>query len=141
MKPSNNFNQTIQAYLEDRAKADELFAITFAKPQKSIDECCAYIIGEAQKQIQNNVAAISDAEVFGMAVHYYDEDDIKIASLPANVESSVSSSSASVELTDEEKEKARQAAIQRLSEEQHALLKKKAAKPKKEVEVQQMSLF
>lgn len=140
MKPSNNFNQAIQAYLEERAKTDELFAITFAKPQKSIDECCNYILGEAQKR--GNAVAIPDAEVFGMAVHYYDEDNIKVTKMPANVKTSVSRPSASMELTEEDREKARQAALKRIEEEQYALIRKKAVKPKKEViEVQQMSLF
>lgn len=137
----DNFKQAIKSYLDERAKTDELFAKSYAKPNKNIEQCCAYIMGEAKKR--GNAVAISDAEVFGMAVHYYDEDDIKINKLSPNVKASVSSSvSKPVELTEEDKEKARQAAIKRLEEEQHALLKKKALKPKKEVtEVQQMSLF
>lgn len=138
---NNSFKEAIKSYLDERAKTDELFAKAYAKENKSIDECCSYILGEAKKR--GNAVAISDAEVFGMAVHYYDEDNIKVNKMPANVKASVSSPvSKAVELTEEDKEKARQAAIQRLAEEQHALLKKKALKPKKEVtEVQQMSLF
>lgn len=140
MKPSNNFNQAIQAYLKERAKTDELFAKSYSKPNKSIDECCAYIMGEAKKR--GDAVAISDAEVFGMAVHYYDEDDIKVNKMPANIKTSVSRPSTSIELTEEDKEKARQAALKRLEEEQHALLRKKPTKAKKEAaEVQQMSLF
>lgn len=141
MKPSNNFNQAIQSYLDERAKTDELFAKSYSKPNKSIDECCAYIMGEAKKR--GNAVAISDAEVFGMAVHYFDENDIKVNKMPANVKASVSSSiSKPVELTEEDKENARQAALKRLEEEQHALLRKKPTKAKKEAtEVQQMSLF
>ncbi len=134
------FEKTIEAYLEQRAKEDSLFAISFAKPSKSLKECCTYILGEARKR--GNAVAISDEEVYGMAVHYYDEDNIKVAKMPANVKVSSSSVSKPVVLTEEDKEKAREAAIQRLSEEQHALLRKKSTKTKKEVtEVQQMSLF
>ena len=46
--------------------------------------------------------------VFGWAVHYYDEDDIKINKLPANTRVAAK---ASVELTEEEKEKARKQAM------------------------------
>ena len=53
----------------------------YANEKKSIDECCSYIMGEARKR--GNAVAISDEEVYGMAVHYYDEDDIKINRLPA----------------------------------------------------------
>ncbi|MEG0456312.1 MAG: Cas9 inhibitor AcrIIA9 family protein, partial [Bacteroides sp.] len=107
---------------------------------KSLKECCTYILGEARKR--GNAVAISDEEVYGMAVHYYDEDNIKVAKMPANVKVSSSSVSKPVELTEEDKDKAREAAIQRLAEEQHALLRKKSTKAKKvDSEVQQMSLF
>lgn len=131
----------IKAYLDERAKADELFAKSYAKPNKNFKECYNYILGEAKKR--GNAVAMTDAEVFGMAVHYYDEDDIKVNKLPANTKVSVSAPvSKAVELTEEDKEKARQAAIQRLAEEQHALLRKKPTRAKKETtEAKQMSLF
>mgnify|MGYP000760503138 FL=1 len=91
---------------------------------------------------------MSDEEVFGLAVHYYDEDNIKINKLPANVKASASvtsnnaSASKPVKLTEEDEKRAREEAIKRLTEEQYALLKKKPSRSKKEVtEVQQMSLF
>jgi hypothetical protein len=74
MKASNVFKQTIQTYLENRAKSDELFAASYAKPNKNIDECCNFILGEVQKSGCNG---FSDDEIFGMAVHYYDEDGIR----------------------------------------------------------------
>lgn len=148
MKTPNDFKQAIQSYLDERAKTDELFAKSYAKKNKSIDECIAYIAGEAIRNSCNLASNVKGCMmdndiVYGMAVHYYDEDDIKINKLSPNVKASVSSpASKPVELTEEDKEKARQAAIKRLEEEQHALLKKKALKAKKEVtEVQQMSLF
>lgn len=141
MSKQDSFENAIKSYIDERAKTDELFAKSYTKPGKNLKECCAYIMGEAKKR--GNAVAISDEIVFGMAVHYYDEDDIKVNKMPANVKASVSSSiSKPVELTEEDKEAARKAALKRLEEEQHALLRKKATKPKKEVaEVQQMSLF
>lgn len=138
---NTSFKNTIKSYLDERAKIDELFANSYAKKNKNIDECCSYIMGEAKKR--GNAVAISDAEVFGMAVHYYDEDDIKVNKLPANTRTSVSAPvSKAVELTEEDKDKARQAALKRLEEEQHALLRKKPTRAKKEeTEIQQMSLF
>lgn len=149
-KTPSPIEQAIKSYLDERAKTDELFAKSYAKPGKNIDECFAYVWGEAYKRsVSTSVpgfngkgADIPNEEVFGMAVHYYDEDDIKVNKMPANIKTSVSRPSASMELTEEDKEKARQAALKRLEEEQHALLKKKAVRPKKEsTEVQQMSLF
>ena len=141
MKSSQDFKKAIQAYLDLRAKTDKLFAVSYAKTNKNLDDCCNYILGEAKKR--GNAVAMTDEEVYGMAVHYYDEDSIKVNKLPANARASVSvPASKAVELTEEDKEKARQVAIQRLAEEQHALRKKKPTRAKKEVtEVQQMSLF
>ena len=53
------------------------------KPNKSLQEMWSYILGEAKKQAVNSCAALSDDVVFGLAVHYYDEDDIKVSKLPA----------------------------------------------------------
>lgn len=72
----------IKNYLDNRAKTDELFAEKYANPKKSIDECCEYITGEAYARAKDGTAAISDEEVYGMAVHYYDEEDINIRKAP-----------------------------------------------------------
>lgn len=130
------FKDTIQKYLQERAVEDPLFAPKFTNPNKSIDECCRYIMGEARKR--GTSVVMSDAEVFGMAVHYYDEENIKIEKVSAGC---FVSSSHKVELSEEEKNAAREAAIKRLAEEQYRLLKKKPAKKKADANVQQMSLF
>jgi hypothetical protein len=71
----NGFEQAIKTYLDNRAKTDALFAKTYAKANKSIEECCRYIIQEVQKTKRQGFA---DEEIFGMAIHYYDEDNIKV---------------------------------------------------------------
>ena len=81
-KENQSAKQVIQSYLEERAKSDPLFATSYAKPNKNIDECYDYIIGEAKKR-GGSVVCMSDDEVFGLAVHYYDEDDIKVSKQPA----------------------------------------------------------
>ena len=44
------------------------------KENKSLEECGNYILQEAKKR--GNQVAMTDEEVFSLAVHYYDEDDI-----------------------------------------------------------------
>ena len=44
------------------------------KENKSLEECGNYILQEAKKK--GNQVAMTDEEVFSLAVHYYDEDDI-----------------------------------------------------------------
>lgn len=73
------FEQAIKTYLDKRAKEDALFAETYQKEGKSIKECCKYIMQEARKEAKNGCAAIPDDIVYGWAVHYYDEDDIKVS--------------------------------------------------------------
>lgn len=130
--------EIIKNYLDERAKTDELFAKSYSKEGKNIDECYAYILGEAKK-IGSEVC-MSDDDVFGLAVHYYDEDNIKINSVIGGSRVAVSSHK-EVELTAEEEKAARDAAIKRLAEEQYSLLKKRPQRAKKEADVQQMSLF
>lgn len=74
MKASDGFESVINAHLEKFAAGDPLFAETFKKPNKNIKDCCTYIMNTVKASGKNGFA---DDEVFGMAVHYYDEDDIK----------------------------------------------------------------
>lgn len=91
----------IKNYLDNRAKTDELFAAKYANPKKSIDECCKYITGEAYARAKNGCAVISDEEVYGMAVHYYDEEDINIRKVP---NARTAKTNAKPELTKEQQE-------------------------------------
>ncbi len=89
MATNNNssFQDTIKAYLDKRAidkraQEDSLFAVTYAKENKNIKDCCSYITGRAKKVQSGGCAVISHEEVFGWAIHYYDEDDIKVEKTP-----------------------------------------------------------
>lgn len=107
---ANAAKQAIKAYLDERAAKDADFALAYAKKNKSIDQCFEYIMGEASKR--GNAVCMTDEEVFGLAVHYYDEDDIKIT----KVRSGRSGHTPSVRLTDEEKQQARQEAMKRFGD-------------------------
>lgn len=81
------FETTIQTYLENRAKTDSLFAETFKKANKSIKGCCSYIYSKARKLASGgNVVGVDEATVYNWAVHYYDEDDIKVDKVQERVE-------------------------------------------------------
>ena len=123
MKGTQAFQDTIKAYLENMAENDALFAVKYANPSKSIEGCCAYIVCQVQKSGCNGFA---DAEIFGMAVHYYEENEIE-AGKPINCRMVVNHT---VELTEEEKAQARQDAIDRLRNEEMAKMRR-PAQPKK----------
>ncbi len=141
MKTSEAFKKTIREYLEQIAKEDQLFAASYAKENKNIDECCNYILQEVKKSGCNG---FSDEEIFGMAIHYYDEDGIKNVN-PVNAKVVVNHV---VELTEEEKKAAKEAALKeyeakemkRIEEDRKKKLEKKAEKAAKE-NVLQTSLF
>ena len=137
-KEQNHVKDAIKAYLDERAKNDELFAQNYAKKNKNIDECLEYVIGEVRKR--GNAVYMTDAEVFGLAVHYYDEDDIKINRLPEGTK--LSASAPAVELSEEDKAKAhdqavkeyRQQCIDRMREAEDQKAKKLAERRKAERE-------
>lgn len=72
------FQSVIKAYLDKRAEEDEQFMLSYQKEYKNIEECCRYIVAEAKKTSNGKNCCISDEVVFGWAVHYYDEDVIKV---------------------------------------------------------------
>lgn len=72
------FENAIKEYLDARAKEDVKFAEKYSNEKKSIEECCSFILGEMRKKAKSGIYGATDAEVFGLAVHYYDEEDIKV---------------------------------------------------------------
>ena len=75
MKGTEQFIRTIAEYPNGRAMTDPLFAPNLQKPHKNIEECILYILSEVQRSGCNGFA---DEEIYSMAVHYYDEDDIEV---------------------------------------------------------------
>lgn len=132
-KGTRAFNKTIKAYLEERAENDALFAVKFANPSKSVEECVTYILNSVQKSGCNG---FEDDEIFGMATHYYDEEEIEVGK-PINCQVVVNHT---VELTEEEKEQARQDAINKLRDEEMAKMRRPKTTEKKAQDVQP-SLF
>lgn len=79
----------VKEYLEERAKTDPLFAASYAKENKNLDECWDYIVEEARKRAINQMCCMTSEEVFGLAVHYYDEDNIEIPKRRGKAKASV----------------------------------------------------
>jgi hypothetical protein len=83
MKGTDQFTKIITAHLENVALNDPLFAETYKKPKKNIKDCITYILNTVKA---SGAMGFADDEVFNIAVHYYDEDDIKVGSpVKANV--------------------------------------------------------
>ena len=75
MKSTENFKRTIEQHLNQVAIKDPLFAQTLKKENKNIDDCITYIFNQVKNSGCNG---FEDDEIFGMAIHYYDEDIIEV---------------------------------------------------------------
>lgn len=75
LKADGKNQEILLDYLEKNAS--EPLAEKINIGVKTLAGCWTYIRGEARKRAMNGVAVIEDTEVFGWAVHYFEEDDIK----------------------------------------------------------------
>ena len=137
-KTTDHFKRTIQVYLEQRAAEDKLFAASYSKPNKNIDECVTYLLHWAKSQCDGgNAIGMTGGEVISQAVHYFDEDDIEVGK-PLQCQVMVCHD---MELTDEEKAEARQQAIRQYqAEELRKLQNRNKAKASQKTNAQQVEL-
>lgn len=137
MKATEHFKQTIKAYLDERAKNDELFAVSYAKENKNMDNCVTFILNQVKR---SKCMGLTDEEVYSLAVHFFDEDDIEIGNpIACNV-----IVNHTVELTEEEMAQARQEAFKEYQAEQLRKMQKRTNKPntpKAQPEITTPSLF
>ena len=136
-KNTNPAIKIIADYLKTRDDLKE----KLENPKKSLKEMFDYIMSQAKQQASGGCACLSDDVVFGMAVHYYDEDDIKFSKVSGTVATTSSTSSKNDEKDKEIKKL--QEKIKKL--EQKAEKKEEKPQKKKEKvsdkEMEQISLF
>ena len=127
MKSSENFIEAIRHYLDSRAESDNLFAIRYADPSKSLTECCQFILNEVKRQ---GVSVMTNDEVYSLATHYFDGDvREKEIGKPINCKVVISKD----QLTEEDKAELKQEAMEQYKEEQLRELRRQSqpkAQPK-----------
>lgn len=132
---TEEFKKQITAMLQAEAAQDPLFAESLKKEGKSMDECCDFIIAQVEKSGKQGFA---DAEILGIAKHYWDEDnpgDIKHSACRIIV-------NREIELSDEEKAEAKRRAMELLVEQEKKRMSEKPKKQSKpQAETAQGSLF
>jgi hypothetical protein len=135
MKSTDTFKKTIKEHLDSIAANDPAFAEKMQNPEKNIDDCITYILNTVKN---SGAVGFADEEIFGMAMHYYDEEKVEIGK-PIQAKVVVNHA---VDLSEEEiaqaKEKAMQLAIQ---EAKDKLIKKAKAKKEDQPAVTQGELF
>ena len=130
------FKRCISEFVENRALIDPLFAKSFSNIKKNIDDCVSYILNEVKK---SGISGFCDDEIYSYAIHYYNEENIVI---PTSISSFNVVVNHTVELTEEEREKIKQDAIQKIQNEQYFELKRPKIKNSKKTSIAiQPSLF
>lgn len=120
MKATEAFAKTIGNYIENEKKADPLFAkCVDDQPKKTIEGCVNFILNEVKK---SGIAGWTDDEIFGMAKHFYDERELKD---PGNITMRVVVNH-HVELSEDEKAKAKEKALKDFEEAERKKLEAKA---------------
>lgn len=121
-----NFEKTIKAYLDGVANKDEAFRAKYEAKQKadakSITNCCNYICGWARDQKRQGY---TDEEIYGQALHYYDEADVKVTGSQGSCTVVVNHA---VALTEAEKKQAKAKALEEYQKEQKAKLENRRTK-------------
>lgn len=141
MKGTETFQKVIKEYLDKRAAEDELFAKDYQKSDKTIENCCDFIISEVKKSGRRGFA---DDEIFGLAVHYYNEDTVVYSKLQCNVVVNLSDQTKE-QLEKEAEDEFKRAKIEELRRKENAekerIRRKSEAQKKKDEAVGQLSLF
>lgn len=123
MKTTDNFKKAIEQELRFRAFKDPMLAQALRKKDKNIDDCVSYILTEVKNSGMNG---FDDKEVFGMAIHYYSEDDLKVKPFETQGQVVVNRH---VKLTEEEVEELKEKARKEVINEERAKMRKKPTKP------------
>ena len=125
-KGSKAFKETIENHLKSRAKKELLFLRKLNNPKKSIDECIKYVLSTVS---ESGICGWEDGEIFGMAVHYYDEEKAELLKIKKDPNMRVVVNHKLL-LTEEEKAEAKADAINEVIDEEKAKMRKKPTKPK-----------
>ena len=104
----NLFITRIKEHLDSVAAVDPVFADKYGSKSKTLDQCCDFICTQVKK---SGRTAFADEEIFGMAVHYYDEENPGEITDGASAGCNVVCSTPEYELSEIEKEQARQKAL------------------------------
>ncbi len=142
IKGTDNFKKAIMNNLREEAKKDRLlFERIKNNPKKNIDDCITFIYNHVKK---SGCFGYEDEEIYQLARHYYDEDDIEVGTPITQGEVIVNRT---IQLTPKEIEEAKEKAIREIIAEEKKRLKKQDDKPstttnKKEENLgEQASLF
>lgn len=136
IKGIDKFKKTVKAHLDKIAEGDEVFAGKLRKI--NMDLCVAYI-ANCVKELGRE--ALTDDEVYSIAVHYVDEEgNVKV---DPHIFEEIRSIVSPGDLTEEERQEARRKAVEELKLEEKEKMKgnKKQKSQTQETGLKQLELF
>ncbi len=76
----------LKDFLDKKAKENAEFAKVYANPKKSLSECVLYITQEIFSTInRQGLLAVGNDKIEGLAMHYYQEEDLKPKEIKGNI--------------------------------------------------------
>lgn len=75
---SEAFVERIQAFLDEQAATDETFAAKLKKDKRTVQDCANWMIEKlAQDFRDTGKMGYDDSEIYGLALHFFDEPGLK----------------------------------------------------------------
>lgn len=73
---NNAYETAVLKYLEENAS--DALVEKINSGNKTLEQCFAYIREQARNEAQSGCAMIEDKVVYGWAIHFFEEDEIKV---------------------------------------------------------------
>ena len=121
------FKAHIKAYIDNRVATDELFAETYRKSERTIDQCIQYVLNWVKA---SGSQVVAKEEIYSQVVHFYDENLEPGEKINAHVVCATR-----VQLTEEDKAQAYQDALRQYQQSELEKIRAKANQPKPKAKV------
>ena len=137
-KQTERFEEAIRQFLREQGQKDPAFLEHCKEVQrtqnKNTADCCTYIINQVQK---TGKMGFHDEEIYSLAMHYWDEDNIEVGERP-QCQIVLNSD---VHLSDEEIAECKQEARERIIREQMEAMRHKATPTVSKAKQEEPTLF
>jgi hypothetical protein len=135
LKGSDSFKTVIKKHLDEYSETDKLFKSNYNNSNKNFDDCINYILNQVRK---SGCVGYEDEEIYSLARHYYDEENIEIGKPVTSGEIIINQQK---ELTEDDIKAAKEKAIRKIIVEEKDRLRSKPKKVEKTDESKQIDLF
>lgn len=116
-KTTDAFKRVIENHLQEFSQQNYLFKARLEHPDKNIDDCISFILNHVHK---SNVIGYTDEEIYALARHYYDEDNVDPGTPLTNLEIKINHM---IEPNEQEIKNLKQKALDQLWEQEKSKLR------------------